>query len=257
MKTISKFILCVYLISAGALFAQNKHFVTSGTIEFEKTCNMFALMKMKLTKQHMAQNKPWHDKYLKEEPQFVKYFSSLSFGNNTSIFTPVPLAKPIFDYYEQPIVSQPNIVFSDFNQGNSTIQKEYKEITLLVKDSLRNMKWKITDETRIIAGYNCRRANGLILDSVYVVAFYTDEIHISSGPESFNGLPGMILGAVLPHDHVSWFATKVTEAPADVKKLVPPKKGTPVDNKGLYRQLFRGLGQAGELGRAYIKGYSI
>jgi GLPGLI family protein len=49
----------------------------------------------------------------------------------------------------------------------------------------------------VIAGFNCRRANAMIMDSIYVVAFYTDEILTTGGPESFSGLPGMILGVAL------------------------------------------------------------
>ena len=30
-------------------------------------------------------------------------------------------------------------------------------------------------------------------DTVYVVAFYTEDIPVSGGPEMFGGLPGMIL----------------------------------------------------------------
>ncbi|MFD2144973.1 GLPGLI family protein [Mucilaginibacter antarcticus] len=104
------------------------------------------------------------------------------------------------------------------------MQKEYAEKTLLVKDTIRKIKWKLTDETQVVAGYPCRRANGLMLDSIYVVAFYTDDIHVSGGPESFNGLPGMILKLALPHDNVSWVATKVTEMPADPKSWCRPKK---------------------------------
>jgi len=81
---------------------------------------------------------------------------------------------------------------------------------LLVQDSLLHIKWKLTGEFRDVAGYSCRWANGLIMDSVYVVAFYTNEIHLSGGPESFNRLPVMILEVFLPHDHVSWTAQKVT-----------------------------------------------
>ena len=51
----------------------------------------------------------------------------------------------------------------------------------------------------IIAGnqddrrFLCRKALTKICDSVVVVAFYTNEIIPSGGPESFGGLPGMIL----------------------------------------------------------------
>ena len=90
-------------------------------------------------------------------------------------------------------------------------QKTVFEQTFLVEDTLRRIKWKITDETRPIAGFNCRRANALIMDSICVVAFYTDEILTTGGPESFSGLPGMILGIALPHEHITWFATKVED----------------------------------------------
>src|SRR6185437_10397918 len=101
-------------------------------------------------------------------------------------------------------------------------QKTIFDQPFLVKDSLRKIKWKITDENREIAGYNCRRANGLMMDSIYVVAFYTDKIPVSGGPESFSGLPGMILEVALPHENVIWRATKVTEAEIPQGAITPP-----------------------------------
>ncbi|MGL1507608.1 GLPGLI family protein, partial [Vibrio parahaemolyticus] len=72
--------------------------------------------------------------------------------------------------------------------------REVYERTYLVQDSVRQLDWRITDETRDIAGFECRKAVTKICDSVYIVAFYTDQIPVSAGPESFGGLPGMILG---------------------------------------------------------------
>jgi GLPGLI family protein len=40
---------------------------------------------------------------------------------------------------------------------------------IIVQDSMKRIKWKITDEYREIAGYNCRRANGITPDSIYVI----------------------------------------------------------------------------------------
>jgi GLPGLI family protein len=59
-----------------------------------------------------------------------------------------------------------------------------------------------------------------------VFAFYTDEIIVSGGPCSINGLPGMILGVTIPRLFTSWIATKVivngvqesTIKPVSVKK---------------------------------------
>ena len=72
-----------------------------------------------------------------------------------------------------------------------------------------NLQWKLTNENRVIAGFNCRKAVAVIFDSVYVFAFSPDEIMIPVGPCSINGLPRMILGVTIPRIFTSWIATKV------------------------------------------------
>jgi len=72
------------------------------------------------------------------------------------------------------------------------------------------LQWRLTNENRVIAGFSCRKAVAKMFDSVYVFAFYTDEILIPGGPCTINGLPGMILGVTIPRLFTSWIATKVT-----------------------------------------------
>jgi GLPGLI family protein len=253
MKRLALFSIGLFILGCNLLFAQNKHFITSGTIAFEKTDNMFALIKKKVTKSTL-EVKPHYEEYLRTEPQFVKFKSTLIFDNNTTLFTPIKPERAFWYWYESPMISQLNTIYVDYNKGISTIQKEFYERTYLVKDSIRKIRWKITDETRVIAGYNCRRANAVVLDSIYVVAFYTDEIHVSGGPESFNGLPGMILGVAVPHENVTWFATKVTEAPIDSKTLIPPKIGKLVNNKQLYDDITKAISKAGDYAIVMLKG---
>ena len=116
-------------------------------------------------------------------------------------------------------------------------QKKVFEELFLIQDSTRQIKWKITDENRVIAGFQCRRANAIIMDSIYVVAFYTDDIVAGGGPESFTGLPGMILGISLPHQHVTWFATKVSAQAVSTAQLKIPVKGKKVTNTTLKESL--------------------
>lgn len=252
MKQIILVFTCLFLTNHVSILAQNKHFITSGVIEFERTANMYALVKKKVTKSSM-ENKPYYEQYLRTEPQFLTLKSTLIFGNSTSLFTPVPPVKPVHWWYDSPMANQLNVVYSDLKNGKGIVQKEFYERTFLVKDSLRKIKWKITDETRIIAGYTCRRANALVLDSIYVVAFYSDEIHVSAGPESFHGLPGMILGVAVPHENVTWFATKVTET-VEPKPLVPPKKGKEVNNKQLYDEIVKAISNVGDYAIMQLKG---
>jgi GLPGLI family protein len=250
MKFITRSLICFTLISAMTSSAQNKQFITSGTIEYERTMNMFALVKRKVTK-NTLDSKPWYEQYLRTEPQFRTLKSVLKFSEKSSLFTPEPADK-VYYQYDTPLSNQLNTVFSDFNIQRSTIQKDFEERTYLVTDSLRKIKWKITDDTRVIAGYNCRRANGVMLDSIYVVAFYTNDIHVSGGPESFNGLPGMILGVAVPHENVTWFATKVTETAPSA--LPAPKKGKPVNNKQLFDEVSKLLAGLGDYAIVALKG---
>jgi GLPGLI family protein len=84
------------------------------------------------------------------------------------------------------------------------------------------------------------------MDSVFVVAFYTDEITIPGGPESFNGLPGMILGLVINRLHTTWYATKVELNGVNVKDIVPPQKGKVTTNAELMETLKKSLSDWGE-----------
>ncbi|MGH2624931.1 MAG: GLPGLI family protein, partial [Sphingobacterium sp.] len=114
----------------------------------------------------------------------------------------------------------------DKNQSFMTLEIAGSQVT--IKDSLTNVKWKITNEYRNIAGYDCRRANGVTLDSVYVIAFYTDQIPTSASPSTLHGLPGMIMGLVIPEQHFNIYATKVDMTAATVKSDLFKKKDEPL-----------------------------
>lgn len=122
--------------------------------------------------------------------------------------------------------------------------KEYKRFNdvigekIIIQDTVKHIKWRITDEYRDIAGYTCRRANGLTPDSIYVIGFYCNELPVSGGPESINGLPGMILGLVVPSQHVSYFATKVELSNSVVmdKKVFEGKKTKSMTRKQMVDQ---------------------
>lgn len=247
----------VLLLSSNCLFAQNKHFTQHGTITFDKTINMFALFEKQITKDNESFLRPALDSYKKNQKQFKVLKSTLTFDDNKTLFTPIEPETPPGGFFDSPMANQVNTVFSDLTAGSVIDQKKVFEETFLVKDSTRKINWKLTGETREIAGYTCRRANALILDSIYVVAFYTEEIPVTGGPELFNGLPGMILGVALPHENVTWFATKVIDAPVEEKALTPPKKGKVVNNKSLMATLTSVMKNWGEYAPKYLKAFAL
>lgn len=74
---------------------------------------------------------------------------------------------------------------------------ENKQLTVLslfgqflyIKDSLPQRNWKITENTRNIAGYDCRKAIYQKNDSTRIYAWYATSLIPSVGPEGFCGLP--------------------------------------------------------------------
>jgi GLPGLI family protein len=98
----------------------------------------------------------------------------------------------------------------------------------------------------------------LILDSIYVVAFYSEEIVPSGGPESFSGLPGMILGVALPHDNVTWFATKVEiDKPLPNSPMQFPRRAKQVTQKEYEESLRKSVGSRGQWGEDALKAFSL
>ena len=239
MKALKYIISSCLILMALTSTAQNIRFVTQGTIEYEKRVNSYALIKQQIKSWGGGDDgyyKAAFENYQKNNPQFKTSKSTLYFGNGTTAFIPTEDAVVATNGWFGDMIEfrQANHILTDVKNGTSKTQKKVYDETYMVSDSTRKINWKITDEFRNIAGYNCRRANALVMDSVYVVAFYAEEIAVSGGPESFSGLPGMILGLALPHDHVTWFATAVTDVPVADDKLKIPTKGKAVNNKQLY-----------------------
>jgi GLPGLI family protein len=230
MKVIHPVILCCLLLSAATLLhAQNTIFLKEGKIEFEKRVNQFA---------GLEDDNTWDQLQKKTMSKFKLSYFDLVFSNNKTMYQPgresTDSKSP---FWGGESVASENIVYTELDSSRSISQKKVFEQLFLLQDSTRQIKWKITDENRVIAGFQCRRANAIIMDSIYVVAFYTDDIIASGGPESFTGLPGMILGVSLPHQHLSWFATKVSAQPITASQLKLPTKGKKVTNASLKESL--------------------
>lgn len=257
MRTAIKYtILLAILLVHSQAFAQNVHFVQNGVIEFERKSNTYAILKRNTKDEDAGYIQALVEQYKKNNPQFKTDKSTLYFTKSKSLYKWAENEQSTNNWIvREPLADLKNIVATNFDTQSNIIQKNVYDDLFLVKDSVRKINWKITDETREIAGYECRRANAVIMDSIYVVAFYSTQIAVSGGPESFTGLPGMILGLALPHENITWFATKVTEVAVPEKDLAAPIKGKPVDNKKLTEILLEALKDWGKYGESQLKGY--
>lgn len=220
-------------------------FVTKGKIEYVKKTNQH--------KPYEGQeDNGWISQMLKVYPKFVTDLFELKFDENRSFYK---LEKENTDnkylmWGGKP--SETDGVIQDYTHKSVSTKRDVFENTYVIKDSSRNLDWRITDETRDIAGFECRKAVTKICDSVYVVAFYTDQIPVSGGPESFGGLPGMILELAVPRLYTTWVATKVELIDPTPAELNPPQKGKQVNWQQLYVELKKGLSDWGKDGEKRI-----
>lgn len=121
--------------------------------------------------------------------------------------------------------------YKNVKEKKYTVDKEFMGKEFLVKDTLSSLKWKMETETREIGGYMCMKATAVkpasktdfrnfrpkkkdettpkkpedkdkktnLMDEVdmpkeiQVTAWYCPEIPVNQGPESYWGLPGLIL----------------------------------------------------------------
>ncbi|QJB32640.1 GLPGLI family protein [Chitinophaga oryzae] len=242
------FLYIALMLLCHGVQAQHTIFLDKGRIEFEKKQNVHAMLDEMWGD---SDGQSWKELQKKEQPKFKTSYFDLYFSGNITCYKPGRQLPENNQTRQWP--ADDNTVYTDLGARRSVSQKQVFDRLFLQDDSVRNIRWKITDETRKIAGFDCRRANAVIMDSIYVVAFYTDAIVPSGGPESFTGLPGMILGVALPHEHVTWFATKVLVDEVKPESLKPPVKGKKVSTSELRENMSKALGDWGGWGKVYMK----
>ncbi len=204
-------------------------FIDKAVIEFEVKTNI----------KKTIGDAPWMEMLKETMPQFKTGYYNFIFSNNKSIYK--------FDHWASGQKAPEFLTKEDEDnswyfdhEANKLYQKKgVFGSEFMIQDSIPTVNWRITNENREIAGFNCRKAVGVIMDSVYVFAFYTDEIMIPGGPCTINGLPGMILGVTIPRLYTSFIATKVMVNGVnedEIKPVVSKKYSTRTEMKKLVNE---------------------
>lgn len=249
MKKAIRIIILSAFVSVSA-FAQER-FILKGKIEFEKKVNMHKQI-------DSDEDDTWREMVKKMVPPTKTSYFDMYFDGNKTIYMPGREAittQKAPEWFDGP--ANDNIVFSNLDQQSAVSQKTVFDNVFNVQDSVRKINWKITSDTRTIAGIECRKATAIIMDTVFVVAFYAEQIVTPGGPESFAGLPGMILGLAIPRLFTTWFATKVELIDVKETVLVPPKKGKKTTNNDLKAQLKPSMKDWGKSGAKNMLQVSI
>jgi GLPGLI family protein len=160
-----------------------------------------------------------------------------------------------------------DITFHNIAEAKKVEQRELGGKNYIVTDSIRRLNWKLAGETKNILGYNCMKAtaqrtqesmrmnmdNGRmtresVIDTLNIVAWFTNEIPGSFGPEMYQGqLPGTILEMDVNSGR-SFFKAVEVLLKVDAAKIKEPSKGkkvTPEEFAKEREKLFSEMQQSG------------
>lgn len=244
--------LLVICFSGTEVQAQTPSFVTKGKIEFEVKVNQKKVFSETYGKEAGAAD------LLDNFPDFDIYYYNLTFLSNTSLYAPGRISN-------SPIPDKGSI-FIENTSRKVVAKKNIFGSAYAYTDTLSPIKWRIQNETRKIAGFECRKAVGRLPGDVYIVAFYTLEILPQGGPELFSGLPGMILGAAVPQWHATWFATKLEltgfneaaiKSPHNGKGKLPDRQETSANLMKEYSSYFNERFTSGKFDSSYFNPYRL
>lgn len=128
-----------------------------------------------------------------------------------------------------------NVPEKRFEEGTDLMGKRF-----IIKDSLPEYEWKLTNETKKVGAYNCQKAiytrivdakkfsTGMeemevTKDTIETVAWFTMDIPVSNGPDKYYGLPGLIMEVQKGRRQI--ICTKLVLNPKDPIKIEKPTKG--------------------------------
>jgi GLPGLI family protein len=234
----------VSLLAAHVVIGQT----TEGVIQFEVKVNMHRRM-------------PPEDEAMKKVvPEYNAFKDQLAFNPEASLYKPVEdeeedqefndgngmrmnIRRPQVEFYVH-APTQTRVVVQDF------MGKKYR-----IEDTLKITPWKLSVETKTILGYNCQKASYYNEERQQnVVAWYTDKLRATLGPEGFNSLPGAILQVDINEGERIVTAIKIESRKLEKNELKLPSGGvktTEAEFKKIRDEQFKKMG--GGNGRVIIR----
>lgn len=212
---VNKIVLIILLLTGNKGWSQ----ISEGKITFERKTNLLK----KTGSQNQGRMR------ISEKNKYRTDKFELYFNDSLSFFTYV---EPDKTDYSDNLVTK-NKVFQNFRKDYRYAVIPIGNEDLYLEDSTKKRAWKITDDTRIIGNYECRKAVFFIDINTRIYAWYTDEVIPSVGPESFFGLPGGILGLATEDGGITYFATTVEAQKVDFINLIPKVNKNKASEKAL------------------------
>jgi len=183
--------------------------------------------------------KPEWDEYAKTLPTERIFDKVLYFTPDASLFEEIAIEKEELSIKEQKAIYMANYgkapspqlkkLYRDLKKNKKTEHLEFMARDFLVESDLMQQGWKMTSEFKKILEYNCMGAE-MNIGKNRIIAWFTPEIPVSTGPAEYSGLPGIIL-AVEKNDETIFLATSADLTPPGEAVLVKPNTGKKVTSE--------------------------
>jgi GLPGLI family protein len=171
---------------------------------------------------------------LKNNKDVSKVTYTLQFDENNMKFFANKPSELSNDDYDMTLIMA-DIVGTTYRKSNSSEVFDERESFGSFKNFIATSKlitnWNITNETKIINGYNCIKATTILnidygdneVSKLYpITAWFCPDIKYSYGPRGIGGLPGLILE--LNQSIVTFYASKIDFVDKKIDISMPTNK---------------------------------
>ena len=134
-----------------------------------------------------------------------------------------------------------NEFYYNFAEKKKVEMREFMTKKFLIEGEIKPNAWKLSDETKEIKGYTCKKATFVIEERKQnITVWYTEQIPVSAGPEAFNSLMGLVMQVdindgemVTTASNIEFRALKKNEikAPTEGKKITSEEFKKMVDER--------------------------
>ncbi len=144
-------------------------------------------------------------------------------------------------------------IYRHFDKGIKLEQREFMGKKYLIEGEIKQTPWKVSTEMEEVAGYTCFKATYSDTSSTFardVAAWFTPDIPVSAGPDSFGALPGMILKVDINEGEIVYMATKVSNkkpSKGDIKAPSAGKKITDEEFRAMVQEQMKQMGGQGRM----------
>ncbi|MGV8945786.1 MAG: GLPGLI family protein [Lutibacter sp.] len=159
----------------------------------------------------------------------------LVYFNGVSIFKEIPSIfiskkQESFHRLAKTVARISDIFYTNLGDKTSSVHYNFEGVNFLISSDF-NFKWELSNEKKIVGGFECYKALTVYtykdrkgnFKKVPIIAWYASKLPIPLGPKNYVGLPGLILELEEGDNAIVFYATKIQLNLKDIHEINFPK----------------------------------